>query len=103
MPSLAYGPVTALSVAGNEEFPSSASVTWQVAFGTEPLLYNAPPVTPATVTVGAVFGGGATLTVKVAGARLKVPPVVLDVWLTLMVAEPCATGCTVRVLVSLQL
>jgi hypothetical protein len=36
IPSLAYGPETALSVAGNEELPSSASVTSQVAVGTEP-------------------------------------------------------------------
>jgi hypothetical protein len=68
-----------------------------------PLAYEAPPVTPPTVTVGAVFGGGVTLTVNVAGARLKVPPVLLDVWLALMLAEPVATGVTVRAAVSLQL
>ena len=36
IPSLAYGPVIALSVAAKDELPSSASVTWQVAAGTEP-------------------------------------------------------------------
>jgi hypothetical protein len=66
-------------VAGKDELPSSASVTWQVAAGTEPLGYEAPPVTPATTTVGAVFGGGFTLTVKVAGAKLNVPPVLFEV------------------------
>ena len=39
---------------------------------------------------------------NVAGARLNVPPVLLEVWLTLIVAEPSATGVTVSVLVSPQ-
>src|SRR5829696_5580984 len=95
IPSEAKSPVTALSVAGNDELPSSASVTSQVASGTEPFAYEAPAVTPATVTVGAVFGGGETLTVNVAGARLNVAPVSLEVSLKLMVAEPWATGVTV--------
>src|SRR4051794_4861492 len=38
MPSDAYVPVIALSSAANELGPSSASVTWHVAVGTEPLL-----------------------------------------------------------------
>ena len=69
MPSDAYGPVTVLSVAANDELPSSVSVTWQVAAGTEPLLYDVPPVTPATSIEGAVLGGGATFTVNVKGVR----------------------------------
>ena len=79
MPSEAYGPVTALSVAANDELPSSASTTSQVAAGTLPLSYEPPIVTPPTVSVGAVFGGGDTFTVNVAGARLNVPPVLLEV------------------------
>ena len=61
-------------------------------------------MTPATVTDGAVFAGAAavTLTLNVAGARLNVPPVLFDVWLTLIVAEPAATGATVSVFKSPQ-
>ena len=59
-------------------------------------------MTPATVTVGGVFGGGVTLTVNVAGARLNVPPVLLEVWLTLIVAVPWLCGVTVSVLTSPQ-
>src|SRR5687768_16222906 len=56
------------------------------------------------MTVGAVFAGAGavTLTAKVAGARLNEPPVLFDVWLTLIVAEPTATGATVSVLTSPQ-
>ena len=42
------------------------------------------------------------MTVKVAGARLKEPAVVLAVWVKLMVAEPALWGVTVRVLTSPQ-
>ena len=61
-------------------------------------------MTPATVTVGAVLAGAGavTLTVNVAGARSNVPLVLFDVWLTLIVAEPAATGATVSVCVSPQ-
>src|SRR5450756_1363499 len=95
----------ALSVAANELLPSSASVTLQVAAGTEPLSYDAPPVTPPTETVGAVFdgAGAVTFTVKVTGARLNVAPVLLLVWEALIVAEPAATGVTVNGFVSPQL
>ena len=37
IPSDENGPVTALSVAGKEELPSSASVTWHIVTGTDPL------------------------------------------------------------------
>src|SRR5450830_157876 len=103
MPSEAYCPVTTLKVAGDEEFPSSASVTSHVADGTEPWSYDAPAATPLTETTGAVFEGGATFTVNVAGARLKVPPVSFDVWARLIVAEPAACGVTVSVGVAPQL
>src|SRR5688572_25188715 len=99
IPSLSYGPLTALIVAANDELPSSASVTSQVAVGTDPLLYSAPSVTPATTTEGAVLGGGETLTVKVAGARSNVPPVLFEAWLTLIVDEPAWSGVTVSVCV----
>ena len=46
MPFVAYGPVMALRVAAKDELPSSASVTLHVAVGTEPLMYDVPPVTP---------------------------------------------------------
>src|SRR5450830_1716774 len=79
MPSDAYEPVMSLSVAANEVSPSSASVTLHMATGTDPLLYVAPPATPATATTGAVFdgAGAVTSTLKVTGARLNVPPVSL--------------------------
>src|SRR5450830_1771072 len=85
--------------------PSSASLTLQVAAGTDPLLYVAPPATPATATTGAVFdgAGATTFTVKVTGTRLNVPPVSLLVWEALIVAEPAATGVTVSTFVSPQL
>src|SRR6266511_3095780 len=52
---------------------------------------------------GAVFvEDAATVTVNVAGARLNVPSVVLDVSLTLIVVAPCATGVTVSVFISPQ-
>src|SRR5665811_219647 len=94
----------ALGVAANELLPSSASVTLHVAAGTEPLSYDAPPVTPANTTWGAVFegAGAVTFTVKVTGARLNVPPVLLLVWEALIVAEPAATGVTVSNCVKLQ-
>jgi hypothetical protein len=44
-----------------------------------------------------VFGGGATLTVNVTGARLNVPAVVFDVSVALTVAVPCAPGVTVTI------
>ena len=55
--------------------------------------------------MGGVFAGGGavTLTVNVAGAKLNVPPVLLDVWLTVIDAEPTPTGVTVRVGVAPQL
>src|SRR5450756_1362837 len=95
----------ALSVAANELLPSSASVTKQVAAGTKPLSYDAPPVTPPTETVGAVFdgAGAVTSTLKVTGARLNVPPVLLLVWEALIVVEPTPTGVTVSTFVSPQL
>src|SRR5665647_954267 len=95
----------ALSVAANALLPSSASVTLQVAAGTEPLSYDAPPVTPPTEMAGAVFdgAGAVTFTVKVTGARLNVPPVSLKVSEALIVAEPAATGVIVSRCVSLQL
>jgi hypothetical protein len=54
------------------------------------------------VTVGAVLAGAEpeTFTTKVAGAKSKVPPVLLDVCVTVMVAEPTACGVTVRVFMS---
>jgi hypothetical protein len=97
IPSDAYGPEIALSVAANDEFPSSASVTLHVAAGTEPLLYVAPPVTPPTDTCGGVFAGvgAVTFTVNVTGVMLNDPVVVLEVSVALIVAEPAATGVTV--------
>jgi len=55
--------------------------------------------------LGAVFAGvgSVTVTVKVAGATLKVPAVVFEVWVKLMVAVPTPWGVTVRALVSPQL
>jgi hypothetical protein len=49
-----------------------------------------------TVVVVAVRVGPLTVTVKVAGARLKVPPVSLDVWLSEIVVVPGAPDVTVR-------
>ena len=43
------------------------------------------------------MGGGATLTVKLTGARSNVPLVVFETSDALIVAEPCATGVTVTV------
>src|SRR5450756_49413 len=105
MPSDALSPVIALSVAANERMPSSVSLTLQVAAGTDPLLYVAPPATPATATTGAVFdgAGAVTSTLKVTGARLNVPSVVLLVWEALIVVEPTPTGVTVSTFVSPQL
>ena len=37
IPSAALSPLTALNVAAKDELPSSASVTWHVAAGTDPL------------------------------------------------------------------
>ncbi len=104
MPSLAYVPVTALSVAANDSGPSSASVTSHVAAGTVPLAYDAPESTPCTVTDGAVFVGAAALTstLNVAGARLNVPSVVLAIWASETVALPCETGVSVSVFASPQ-
>src|SRR6266540_13240 len=52
---------------------------------------------------GAVFvEDAATVTVNVAGARLNVPSVVLDVSLMLIVVAPWATGVTVSVFTSPQ-
>src|SRR5215218_8733705 len=94
----------ALRVAAKDELPSSASVTWHVAEGTDPLLYEAAGSTPATTTTGPVFDGGAadTLTVNVAGSRVKVPLVSFDTSLTLIVAVPSPTGEMVNVFGSLQ-
>jgi hypothetical protein len=55
------------------------------------------------VTAGGVFGGGTTLTVNAAGARLKDAPVVLDTSVRVTVAEPVAPDVTVTVLTSPQL
>src|SRR5687767_13474792 len=86
-----------LNVAAKDEGPSSASVTLHVAAGTEPLGYDAPPVTPLIPIEGAVFGGGETLTVNSAGPKVNVPPVVLEVWATVIVVEPAETGVIVSV------
>ena len=47
--------------------------------------------------------GATTLTTKVAGARLNVPLVLFEVWLTLIVVDPTPCGVTVMVGVSPQL
>jgi hypothetical protein len=72
---------------------------------TAPASYVAPWVTPVTETLGGVLdGGGAeTFTVNVAGAKSKVPPLLLETWDTVIVVEPVPSARTVTVLVSLQL
>src|SRR5687767_14122900 len=85
----------ALRGAAKEEVPSSVSVTWLVAAGTEPLSYEAPLVTPATAMAGAVFGGSAAFTMNLACESVTVPPVVFEGCVRLMVADPGATGVTV--------
>lgn len=81
------------------------STTSHMAVGTEPLSYSPPSVTPVIEMDGAPLAGAAavTFTLKVAGARLMVAPVVFEVWPREMVAHPVPTAVTVRVLASPQL
>ena len=54
------------------------------------------PVTTLVMT-GGVVSADVTFTLKVAGGKLNVPPVLFEVWATLMVVVPTPTGVTVSV------
>ncbi|HET8664241.1 MAG TPA: hypothetical protein VFM08_08000 [Nocardioides sp.] len=56
-----------------------------------------------TETLGAWLLAAVTFTVKVAGARLKLPPELFETRLRLIVVEPAAWGVTVNIRVAPQL
>ena len=102
MPKADPGPEIGLKVAGKIELPSCVSVTEQPAAGTASFSYDAVAVTSVTMTVGGVLVGavGVTFTVKVAGARLNVAPVLLLTCDSETVVVPALSGVTVSVCTS---